>query len=200
MKKIIIIAGFIILGILLALGFNNFQKNSNPPSTVSQTPSVTKVQTSTIKVGAPKRIIIPKLDVNANIESVTTDSQGRMDIPKNFYDTAWYSKGAKPGQQGSAVIDGHVDTPQGTPSVFADIKSLTRGDLITIESSDGKKYNFSVTKVMNYPLETIPLNLIFDLNTRDKRLNLITCSGTWDRETKNYSNRLVVYSVLIDSN
>src|SRR5947209_7865092 len=66
----------------------------------------------------PQRIVIPSLNVDSTIEQVGLDSQKRMDVPKNVFDVGWYDLGVRPGQIGSAVIDGHFDTPTGAPSVF----------------------------------------------------------------------------------
>lgn len=151
------------------------------------------IQKKEESVGNPVRLSIPKYHVTAAIESVGLDSKKRMDIPRNFNDVAWYNLGFKPGQKGSAVIDGHVDTPTGAPAVFATIASLQSGDYIQVIDSQDKTYTFTVTTVVTYPFDQLPLEKIF--NTTDKpRLNLITCAGTWDKLNKNYSDRTVVYA------
>lgn len=151
------------------------------------------IQKKEESVGNPVRLSIPKYHVTAPIESVGLDSKKRMDIPRNFNDVAWYNLGFKPGQKGSAVIDGHVDTPTGAPAVFATIASLQSGDHIQVIDSQDKTYTFTVTTVVTYPFDQLPLEKIF--NTTDKpRLNLITCAGTWDKLNKNYSDRTVVYA------
>jgi sortase (surface protein transpeptidase) len=196
MKRIIIICIFILAGILAAFSFSASSHNptvKQGASTQQSTATPTKVA-----VANPRKIVIPKLNVNATIEPVTVDSHGRMDVPSNFLNTAWYSPGAKPGERGSAVIDGHVDTPQGTPSVFAKINTLKPGDVIQIISKNDKLYTFTVTKAESYPLKTIPLNKIFDQTTHEKRLNLITCSGTWDAANKIYTSREVVYAKIAE--
>jgi hypothetical protein len=47
-------------------------------------------------VGSPKTLSIPKIGVTANVEHVGMDNQGRMDIPRNSNNTAWYNLGPKP--------------------------------------------------------------------------------------------------------
>jgi LPXTG-site transpeptidase (sortase) family protein len=198
MKRIIIVCIFILAGIVGAFSFSASSKNPVTNNPLQATPSqIIHSPTPQVPVAKPQRIIIPKLAIDAAIEPVTVDSQGRMDVPTNFNDTAWYSPGAKPGEQGSAVIDGHVDTPTGAPAVFAKINTLKSGDIIQI-STDKKIYTFTVIKTASYPLESIPLGTIFDLTTSEKRLNLITCSGTWDANRKIYSNREVVYAKITE--
>src|SRR5215469_432543 len=81
------------------------------------------VPSPTTGPGIPETISIPKINVNATVESVAMDSQGRMDVPKSGDDTAWYSPGLRPGTNGSAVIDGHYDRVTGAPAVFWNLKN-----------------------------------------------------------------------------
>lgn len=190
MKKVLFIVFCILLGITLATLL--FPKTN---IYIAKQHLPTPTLTPATKILAPPQLIeIPKLNINAYVESVGIDDEGRMDIPKNYLHAAWYKLGPKPGEKGSAVIDGHVDTPQGTPSVFANIQKLVRGDTIIITASDRTMYKYYVENVTGYPLSTIPLNKIFDKKINEKRLNLITCSGIWDPISKNYSRRIVVYS------
>lgn len=146
-------------------------------------------------IGDPTTLSIPSLHVYASIESVGMDTQGRMGVPQNDLDTAWYKYAAKPGQQGSAVIDGHFDTPTGAPAVFYDISKMKIGDDILVTDSYNHTYTFSVTEVTSYPYNALPMQRIFASHDA-VRLNLITCDGVWSQSQHNYSNRAVIYSVL----
>lgn len=196
MKKALFIA-FILFAMSAGVFFGrNFKKDTaalpvSQNSTATQsTPTPTPVVIST-----PKRLTIPVLNVDTEIESVGLDEERRMDVPKNVYNTAWYNLGPKPGEKGNAVIDGHFDTQTGAPSVFYYLKNLQVGDEIQVKDENGMMYNFEVTMVTSYPIDTFPIQKIFG-PTDKTRLNLITCGGTWDREKKNYSDRVVVYSDL----
>ncbi len=149
----------------------------------------------TVIVGDPKTLAIPKINLaDVPIEFVGKDSLGRMDIPKNVMDTAWYKLGFKPGEKGSAVIDGHLDTVTGAPAVFYNLNQLQKGDEISVTDNNGKKYKFAVEKIATYDFDKLPLQEIFA--SQDKsRLNLITCNGSWDNASRNYSKRMVVYAV-----
>lgn len=197
MKKIIIILLFVIFGIILA--YFSFPNLNPVRSVILPTASPSESPTTTPKsIEKPVRIRIPKLSVDTLIEEVTTDNLGRMDIPKDYNNTGWYSLGPKPGEKGSAVIDGHVDTPDGKPSVFASIDTLFPGDIIEIEDKKGSVNKFEIVSSTDYKLDDIPLDKIFDNKINEARLNLITCSGAWDKNTKMYQNRFVVYAKLVE--
>lgn len=195
MKRGVIVIAAIVLGILLAYivipGLRHPLRGISMPS-IAPLPTVSP--TPTPKIARPLEIKIPRWGIDANIESVTVDSKGNMDVPKDYMNTAWYSPGPKPGETGSAVVDGHVDTPTGAPAVFANIDKLSKGDVIEIKTENGNLLTFFVEKVETYPIESIPLKEIFDKTLNEKRLNLITCGGVWDQNKNMYSERTVVYS------
>ncbi len=144
----------------------------------------------------PINLQIPAIGVNANIQGVGMDAQGRMDVPNGWNGVVgWYNLGFVPGTTGSAVIDGHYDDPNGQPAVFWNIKNLQPGNQLIVTDSNNRTYTFSVTDVESYPYDGAPMQQIFD-STDKARLNLITCAGTWDKAAHNYSNRVVVYSEL----
>ncbi len=201
MKKLF----FLFVIILLAVGVVMYRKPlvstaiptgvAVQKSLISPTIGVQAVTIQESKSVTPRRLIISKLHVDAAIESVGMDSKGNMDVPKDSDNAAWYNLGYKPGENGSAVIDGHFDKQSGAPAVFYELGSLNSGDTIQIEQSDGKRLTFEVTKSDMYAYDKLPLQEIF--NTSGKPvLNLITCNGTFDTSAKNYSKRLVVQAVL----
>lgn len=186
-----------ILGILVILtgilvGHISAAVIKEPLSQLYPTPTITPSPTPFIR-GTPTKLVIPTINLETTVESVGLDSEGRMDIPKQINNVAWYSPGVKPGELGSAVINGHVDTPQGKPAVFANIENLKIDDTIKVEYTSGESQTFVVTDVQSYSLETMPLEAIF--NKKDgSYLNLITCDGEWNRSKKTYSHRLVVFA------
>ncbi|WP_409294685.1 sortase domain-bontaining protein [Peribacillus sp. SCS-26] len=142
----------------------------------------------------PSRIIIPSIKVDAKIERVGLLGNNQPDVPKDDRNAAWFEPGTKPGRIGSAVIDGHVDNKSG-PAVFFRLKELKPGAEIILLDKKSKKMVFSVERKKSYPYNEAPIKEIF--GTRDKaRLNLITCTGLYDRSTNNHEKRLVVYSKL----
>src|SRR3989338_4583482 len=145
-------------------------------------------------VDAPKELSIPSIGVKALIQTVGIDQNGRMGLPTNFVDVAWYKYGPEPGERGSAVIAGHLDTTVDDKAVFAKLSNLKNGDNVYITDKTGQKINFRVISQEVYDDTKSPLDRIFDQDIRTARLNLVTCDCVWNPKTKNYSERLVVYT------
>ncbi len=146
----------------------------------------------------PVRLIIPSLKIVTMSESVGMDQQGRMDVPKDVANVAWYQLGVKPGEVGNAVFAGHYDKPDGSPAVFYDLNQLQSGDELIVEDEDGKLLIFIVTEKRVVQLSEFPLQEVFG-ETEKKRVNLITCGGTWDKAKQEYSERTIIFSELKSS-
>lgn len=203
MKKITVVL-LVLLGILTSIFvLPRLHVSPTVPSQNKTLPITTishKVQVienkKEVNVGLPSELSIPKLGINTSIESVGMDTEGKMDVPKNDDDVAWYNLGYKPGDKGSAVIAGHYDKVTGAPAVFYNISNLTSGDTIVVTDYQDKEYTFMVTHTETYPFDALPLQAIF--NTQGtSTLNLITCEGKFNQTSSNYSHRTVVYSKLV---
>lgn len=88
------------------------------------------------------------------------------------------------------MIAGHVDSPTG-PAIFYLLKKLYQGDDIFITDEKGKRLHFKVTEEQIYPFDKVPMTEVFGTQGKAKVL-LITCTGTFQKLAKNYSERLVV--------
>jgi sortase A len=143
----------------------------------------------------PLRISIPAINVDAKVQSVGIAKSGNMAVPTNYTDVGWYRYGPLPGELGSAVIDGHVDNGFALAAVFKQLQDLTPGEDIFVTLKDGSQKHFIVETVAAYPVAEVPLKTLFDRADKP-RLNLITCTGTWDSSKKAYDQRIVVYATL----
>ena len=116
-----------------------------------------------------------------------------MEIPTNFTDVAWYNGGPRPGMPGSAVIDGHLDGKDVPQAVFYNLKLLQPGDLVEVVDDTGDVLQFRVVGSKIYGYDTTTTD-IFSGDTSKAGLNLITCTGDWDKNEKIYTERLVVFT------
>ncbi|MFI5267979.1 MAG: class F sortase, partial [Chloroflexota bacterium] len=128
---------------------------------------------------------------------VGTTADGAMDAPHEWNDVAWFDLGYRPGERGSAVIAGHLDSTTDR-AVFWDLRLLKPGDKVLLKAQDGSQITFQVAGSEIYPYNQAPLQKIFGMADQPM-LNLVTCNGVFDRGSKNYDKRLVVYAKQIAS-
>lgn len=152
----------------------------------------------TVSAAIPAHLIIPRIGVDAPVENVNIQSNGDLGTPvQNPWEgVGWYSNGPRPGEAGSAVIDGHLDRPGGYPAVFWYLREVQVGDMIMVVDANGKTLHFQVTRTAAYPPLAAPLQEIFG-DTGGTYLNLITCAGTWIPAQHQTTLRLVVYTTLV---
>ncbi|QHJ71327.1 class F sortase [Planococcus halotolerans] len=145
----------------------------------------------------PAVIEIPAIGERAEVIEVGLTEDGAMEAPASIYEIGWYALGTKPGSRGNAVMAGHVDGLT-SPGTFYNLKKLEPGDKIHITGTEGEKLTFVVTEKKAYVPEEAPLEKIFGPSS-GSHLNLITCTGTFNDETDDYEERLVVYTDLVEN-
>lgn len=152
--------------------------------------------TSTVRsliVGTPTLLLIPRIHVNATLESVGLTARGAVDTPKGPASPAWYSLGPRPGAVGNAVIVGHYGWKNNIPAVFDHLAQINIGDRITVLDANGNELVFVVRKLHTYGARDTATE-VFLSDDGKAHLNLITCSGVWNKKNKSYSTRLVVFA------
>ncbi len=150
-------------------------------------------------VAAPVRpvaVSIPALGVAGPLEDLLADPETReLSAPNDPSSAGWYAAGVVPGDQGPAVIGGHVDSRRG-PGVFFRLRTLRPGDLVDVTRSDGRTVRFSVIAVAFYPKDAFPTQAVYG-PTSGPELRLVTCGGVFDRSVRSYEDNVVVDAVLV---
>ena len=145
----------------------------------------------------PVLIRIPAIGVDAPVMELGTDPDGTIQVPPldahNL--TGWYKYGAAPGQRGTAVILGHVDSLTGI-SVFYDLRYLHVGDRIYVTLADGKVPAFVVDGLQKVAKAAFPAAAVYGRASYPE-LRLITCGGPFDEATGHYLDNIIVYAHLI---
>jgi len=142
----------------------------------------------------PIRLRIAKINVDAVIEFVGLTPLGAMGAPKGGKNVGWYSAGPHPGDIGSAVIDGHFGRwKNGEGSVFDNLDKLEKGDTIYVEDDKGTFISFIVRESRTYE-SNADASDVFSSDDEGSHLNLITCEGIWNKDSKSYSGRRVVFA------
>ncbi len=157
----------------------------SPPPVAALAPSV------------PVTLRIPAIGVSVALSELGLTADGTVQVPTDFQEAGWFRLGPAPGQLGSAVILGHVDSTQG-PAVFFRLQDLTPGDGVDVTLSDGVIAHFAVGTVAQYPKTSFPGQQVYESHGFSG-LQLVTCGGTFDPTTGHYLSNVVVYTYLVGS-
>jgi LPXTG-site transpeptidase (sortase) family protein len=167
-------------------GFNLDQAQLQGLAEAWPTPQVTPVSNAPLT-----RLVIPKIGVDAPVVTLGVDGQGVMQSPKSAFEVGWYDFTAQPGTGGNAVFSGHVDFASVGTAVFWDLRKLGPGDLVEVRLADGTDYQYVVVSSTAYAGDDAPIADIVGPTGKDT-VTIITCTGTFNREVRQYSHRLVV--------
>ena len=163
------------------------------PTNIPQEKTKTVIK-KPIATNLPVRIKIPRIKVNAKLESVGLTKDGAVGVPKGPTSAAWFNLSPRPGEKGSSVITGHYGYWKGGIStVFNFINRLKKGDRILVEDGKGVVTTFVVREIQSYDPNANAVDVFADTDGK-AHLNLITCEGVWNARTKSFPKRLVVFA------
>jgi LPXTG-site transpeptidase (sortase) family protein len=115
-------------------------------------------------------------------------------VPKGHANAAWFNLGSRPGDDGSAVITGHYGIwKNGMPTVFNNLYKLRKGDKLYVKDKKGITVTFIVRELRTYSPDDDASD-VFNSSDGRSHLNLITCQGAWNKVSKSYPKRLVVFT------
>ncbi|MGI5841547.1 MAG: class F sortase [Patescibacteria group bacterium] len=141
----------------------------------------------------PHWLEIEKIDLSVEVIGVGLNEKKAMIVPEENNLVSWYKNGTVPGEVGSAVLSGHYEWREA--GVFKRLGEVEVGDIIKLKDNNGTEKLFRVSKRAIYDKNNFPMKEVFSSKDK-KRLNLITCYGRFNRATKLYEDRLVVFAEL----
>jgi hypothetical protein len=188
----LVLGGLSIIGLAIASQVHAPQPRTSAAGRTSQARQGPSLQRS-----LPVTVDIPAIDVHSQLLRLGLNPDGTIQVPSLTTaadEAAWYEYSATPGEIGTSVIEGHVDSYQG-PAVFFRLGALQPGDHIDVRLASGVTAIFRVTGVREYSKDNFPDRLIYG-DTHYAALRLITCGGAFDSATGHYLSSTVVFASL----
>lgn len=183
------LAGVIALGAGLVMLFGG------QPANTGKVPAAGKTAAEREAAVPPVRLKLPGV-LEAAVQPVGTGANGQLQVPKSSADVGWWAAGAAPGADGGTVLlAGHVDTTRGR-GVFAALSEVPVGTTVGVTSGDGEEHWYRIVARRTYKQEALPADLF--QGAAKPRLALVTCTGSYDRAARRYSQNLVLYGVPVD--
>ncbi|MFI6320307.1 class F sortase [Nonomuraea sp. NPDC050556] len=148
---------------------------------------------------APTSLTIPAIGVkNAPISPVGLNADQSVEVPPLSKPNlvGWYKHRPTPGEQGAAVLLGHVDG-YGKPAVFYKAHTLKAGDTISVKRKDASTATFSVDSLERVDKDAFPTDKVYGA-TDAAELRLVTCGGEFDAATGHYKDNVIVYAHLVN--
>ncbi|MEP6696000.1 MAG: class F sortase [Pseudonocardiales bacterium] len=143
----------------------------------------------------PVAVQVPGYPGFSPVQAFTADPVTRgLDLPKNARTVAWWGGGTMPGEpSGTAVLAAHVSY-QGSKGPFTHLRSLPAGAIVRVRRADGSVRAFRLVGRRELVKSALGQQDLFRA-TGPAQLALITCGGTFNAATRNYSDNVIVYAV-----
>ncbi len=147
------------------------------------------------RVTRPVYLSIPVIGVHTRLITLGLTAQGTLQVPSSTSVAGWYTGSPRPGQVGSAIIAGHIDSYLG-PGVFFRLRLLRPGDRVYVRHANGTLAVFRVYAEHSYAKDRFPTQKVYG-PAPDPELRLITCGGVFDAAIGSYLNNVVVYAAQV---
>jgi LPXTG-site transpeptidase (sortase) family protein len=191
---------FVVLGILLGIGFLLYQQWRSPapaaPPALTHTPLPLPTLTPPLLAGEVGRgstatpmpranLLLPTAGVSASVVEIYLDGES-WDVrylgsnAGHLQGTAWF------GEPGNVVLAGHVEMADGRPGIFAGIDMLNVGDPAILSLGDAQQ-RYAITAIKKVAPDD--LSVLYPAQT--DRLTLITCDS-YNFLQNEYQDRLVI--------
>jgi LPXTG-site transpeptidase (sortase) family protein len=164
------------------------------PVAAPATPAVTPAYTVDVP---PSHLSIPSIGAESSFVPVGTNADGSLAVPSVHTpkQAAWFEPGPEPGQNGPAVIVGHIDGDH-IEGVFWKLKDVKDGDAVNVTRADGKALHFVVYRTELVAKDAFPASDVFGY-AADPELRLITCGGSFDAAAHSYRGNTIVFAKLV---
>lgn len=139
----------------------------------------------------PLSIQLPTVKAGGFIQQVGVDKENRMVVPNNVHMAGWYTGSVLPGADGLSILDGHVHGLY-AKGIFYNIGKLKTDDKFSVTFGDKSVRRFKVKQVQTVSTKEADTALFVRDKTISKQLNLITCTGKFDKDSKTYDSRVIV--------
>ena len=162
-----------------------------------QARSAGRVHGPVLSRSLPVSVTIPEIGVRSPLLRLGLNPDGTLQVPSlatSADKAAWYRNSVTPGQAGTSVIEGHVDSYRG-PAVFFRLGALRPGNKVDVKLANGVTAVFRVTGVRSYAKDEFPAKTIYG-PANYAALRLITCGGDFDSATGHYLGSVVVFASL----
>ena len=116
-----------------------------------------------------------------------------MRLPADPRVLGWYRFGPAPGDGGSVVLAGHVDSREYGVGPLAALQTIDVGARVEVVTGPDEVRSYRVDSIQRFDRQALPAS-VFARAGRE-RLRLVTCTGRYLPDAGGYQQNLVVTAV-----
>ena len=117
----------------------------------------------------------------------------QMRLPADPRVLGWYRFGPAPGDGGSVVLAGHVDSRTFGVGPLAALQTVDVGERVEVVTASDEVRSYRVDSIERFDRQALPAAVF--ARTGPERLRLVTCTGPYLPDAGGYQQNLVVTAV-----
>ncbi len=173
--------------------FDDTMTVSGAPIDISKEPQVLSAQVTPNNPNKmPKKILIPSLGLNSEIEPVGLHNSGKLAQPNNAKAIGWYRFSAPPGENSTVLLSGYR-FKESAP--LSQAEQLRTGDVVELINQAGSSFWYNVKTIDFYAAGKVPMNSLMTTDEGD-RVVIVINNGTILADSGEYSERVVIVAEL----
>ena len=145
------------------------------------------------RTAAPLRVRVPAIGLDADVRPVGVGGDRQMRLPDDPRVLGWYRFGPSPGDDGSVVLAGHVDSRRFGVGPLVALQTVEVGTVVQVVTRPGEVRTYRVDSIERFDQQALPAAVF--ARTGPERLRLVTCTGPYLPEAGGYQQNLVVTAV-----
>ncbi|WP_413316629.1 class F sortase [Agrococcus sp. 1P02AA] len=179
------------------------QSQSPAPAETPQaeTPAAEPTEEAPLEMAAstPVRVQIPALERDAELIQTGLRADRTLEVPPDAEGSpaSWYDGSPTPGEPGTSVLLGHVNSLTDDSGVFYDLQSLVAGDEVRVLREDGSTAVFEIYRVESFAKDEFPTREVY-YPASEAELRLITCDNLGGT-TDGFPNNFIVFATLVEA-
>ncbi|GAA1420861.1 sortase domain-containing protein [Agrococcus citreus] len=151
-----------------------------------------------LDASAPVSVQIPSVGLDAALIRTGIRDDGVLEVPpgEEGSPASWYDGSPTPGERGTSVLLGQVNSTTDDSGVFFDLPRLVEGDEVRVTREDGSTAVFEVYRSETFAKDAFPTRAVY-APVAGAELRLITCHE--GEGASPYPNNYVVFARLVSS-
>jgi sortase (surface protein transpeptidase) len=145
----------------------------------------------------PKFIELPSIASSGFVQQMGVDQNKQIAVPTNIHLAGWFVDSVRPGRKGLSIIVGHVNGVQSDAGIFKQLGKLKAEEEFKLTLGNGDKLTYKVMDVKSYKTAESANYLFSQSPGIESQLNLVTCSGSYDKAARSYDQRTIVTAKLL---
>ncbi|WP_114423657.1 class F sortase [Nocardioides houyundeii] len=189
-----VLAAVLVLGGLLTRDPEARPPETSPPVASAPVDAVPDAIPAAVSApSVPVSLTIPSIGASSDLVGLGMERDRTVEVPRDADQAGWYELGTSPGQPGSAVILGHVDSTRG-PAVFHRLRELVPGAHVRVVLADGAVETFAVSRLETVRNDDFPAQRVYAGTPDRPTLTLVTCGGEYDAARGGYQANVIAYA------